>query len=49
MYAIQNKACPELFWANNIGWIEGPGETRFTADERKALSLPMGGQWVRIR
>ena len=49
MYTIQNKEIPELFWSNEHGWIETPGETKFTAEERKTLSLPMGGQWVRIR
>lgn len=38
----------QAFWSNEDGWTERPAATRFTADERKALNLPIAGRWVEL-
>jgi len=48
MYAIRNVHDDQLFWSNDLGWVESPDESVFTAEERKTLSLPIDGKWVFI-
>jgi hypothetical protein len=48
MFAIKNIHDDQLFWSNELGWVESPDETIFTAKERKTLRLPAGGKWVRV-
>ncbi len=45
-YVIRNQEDDQLFWSNEIGWVESPDETRFTEEERHTLNLPIGGIWV---
>lgn len=48
MYAIKNTEDDQLFWSNELGWVESPDETIFTEEERLTLQLPMGGVWVYV-
>ena len=48
MYAIKNTEDDQLFWSNELGWVESPDETLFTEEERLTLRLPMYGVWVYV-
>ena len=38
----------QAFWSNEDGWTKRPSATRFTADVRHALNLPIAGRWVEL-
>jgi hypothetical protein len=37
-----------MFWSNALGWVPFADADLFTADERRALRLPDGGEWVPV-
>lgn len=45
-YAIRNKdnTAEVERWSNEFGWVE-KGFDRFSAEERRTLTLPVGGEW----
>jgi len=48
MYVIWNHA-DGLYWNNLDGWCDGiENATRFSADERRFMLLPIDGQWKRL-
>lgn len=36
----------QLYWSNDLGWVDKDSADEFTSDERNKLNLPMGGSWV---
>lgn len=47
-YAIGCTTNPSDRWSNADGWTDGPDFTVFTADERRSMGLPIGGEWIAI-
>ena len=47
-YAITNKNDNDLFWSNEIGWVDAPPFDLFTQEERETLSLSDEGRWVQV-
>jgi len=51
-YAIKLKSAGEwpddgdLFWSNDLGWVDSESKTRFTQEETTYLYLPIDGEWV---
>ena len=38
----------ELFWSNNMGWVDEADASWFSDRERLLFDLPMFGEWLRI-
>jgi hypothetical protein len=45
LYIIFNRI-NNLFWSNDIGWVDKTSATEFTKEETEYLNLPLDGQWV---
>ena len=48
LYAIYNKNDDQLFWNNELGWVDTSLETKFSQEERDTLNLPIEGVWYQI-
>lgn len=48
-FVIRNISNKDLFWSNDEGWTDSDNFEVFTLEETETLTLPMGGEWVRIR
>lgn len=44
-YAVDDDG-GDLFWSNDLGWVDSKSETRFTQEQRTYLNLPIDGEWV---
>lgn len=40
-----DRAYP-LWWSNDAGWVSFENSDTFTVEERKELTLPLGGEWA---
>lgn len=38
----------ELFWSNELGWVDITAATIFSNEEKPAFDLPIGGEWVAL-
>lgn len=36
----------DLYWSNEMGWVDLASATRFTKEEATSLRKPLEGQWV---
>lgn len=45
-YVIRADHDNQLFWSNDLGWVETELETRFDPKQKQTMTLPIGGQWV---
>ena len=48
MYIIASNTESDLFWSNEIGWVDVNSATQFSSDDRFNLNLPIGGDWVEL-
>lgn len=46
MYIIGNREDPNLFWSNDLGWVDPYSADQFNDDEKSRLNLPIGGYWL---
>ena len=44
-YTLTSEEDGPRFWSNTDGWVAQGGDV-FSADERMAFRLPVGGEWV---
>lgn len=35
-----------LYWSNEMGWVDKASADKFTEEDIKTVSLPMGGKWI---
>ena len=47
-YVILNQLS-DLFWSNEMGWVDIQDAEIFTKEEREKLRLPLDGIWAEIK
>lgn len=47
-WIIRSTSGGRLYWSNTAGWGRLEGATHYTAAEQATLSLPAGGEWLRM-
>ena len=45
-FVIRSLDDDQLFWSNELGWVETELETRFAEIERETYTLPINAAWV---
>lgn len=46
MYKIGNLNDPNVFWSNDIGWVDLDSADLFSREQQTQLRLPLEGHWV---
>jgi hypothetical protein len=46
-YVIFNNRI-NLFWSNNVGWVDYFSCTQFTEGEKECFNLPVDGVWRKV-
>ena len=39
----------ELYWCNDLGYVDRDSATHFTDEEMASLRLPLEGEWVSVK